>query len=114
MIAAECARADDGDAEGRHGLLLRGRGRVDGGFHGGAATCVEREDVVDLIFGLGGRRDAEAGCGGGLGAEVGVRGDELEQVEGDVLGAACVGVGADVHRAMVAGVPDGVQTVSCG
>jgi hypothetical protein len=43
-----------------------------------------------------------------------VRGDELEQVEGDVLGAACVGVGADVHRAMVAGVPDGVQTVSCG
>lgn len=108
VVATEGAGADDGDAKRWHGGLLRGR-RC-GGFHGGAAACVESEDVVDLIFGLDGRRDAEAGRGGGLGTEIGVRGDELEQVEGDVLGAACVGVGADVHRAMVAGVPDEVQT----
>jgi len=58
-------------------------------FYGFAAAGVEVEERGDLVFVLGGGCAAEAGGGGGgaLG-DVGVRGDKLEEVEGDVFGAA--------------------------
>ena len=59
-----------------------------GGFDGFAAAAVEVEQVGDLVFWLGAGRDAEAGAAGGLLAYVGVGGDELEQVEGDIFRAA--------------------------
>jgi len=68
------------------------------GFYGFAAAGVELEEAGDLVFGLGRGRNAEAGgCSGGGLAYVGVGGDELEEVEGDVFGATSGEVGALFH-----------------
>ena len=54
-----------------------------------------------MIFRLGSGGKAEAGGGGALGAEVGVGGDELEEIESDVFGAARCGVAvAGFHRSL--------------
>jgi len=56
-----------------------------------------------VVFRLGRRGDTEAGGGGaGGGLEVGVSGNELEQVESDVFGTASGEVRALFHGAMVA------------
>jgi hypothetical protein len=90
VVAAEDACADDGDAEWdglalgclqNPALLHRSLNRL-------TAAGVERKQLGDLVVGLGGGCDAKAGGAGGLGADVGLRGDELEQIERDVLGAA--------------------------
>jgi hypothetical protein len=112
VVAPEGAGADDGDAKGSggiarsrygfaHGLLFfRCSGGRDGGLDGFAATGVEAEHLGDLIVRLGGGGKAKAGCGrGGFAADVGVGRDELEQVEGDVFGAAG-GVGAGFHECL--------------
>ena len=61
-------------------------------FNGYAAAGVELEQLGELIFGLGGGGKAEAGGGSALGAEVGVGGNELEEIESDVFRAARSGV----------------------
>ena len=71
-------------------------------FDGLAAASVELEQVIDLVFGLGGCGQAESGGGGRGAADVGVSGNELEQVEGDVFGAAGYGERCGVHGSMVA------------
>jgi hypothetical protein len=58
------------------------------GFDGLAAAGVELEQVVDLVLGLGRGRGDETGRSGRLGTDVGLAGDKLEQVEGDIFGAA--------------------------
>jgi len=103
-------------------LLLGGRY---GSFDGFAAAGVELEELRDLIFRLRAGGDAEAGNRGtGGGFEIGVSGNELEQVESDVFGTASGEIGALFHGAMVAvegqveqlckvGLPDG-ESVALG
>lgn len=95
MIAAKGAGTDDRDGKWSHGLLL-GRGRLDSL----TATSVELQKLGDLVLGLGRRRWTEAGGSGAGAADVGVRGDELEQVESDVFGATGRGVGAGIHECL--------------
>jgi len=80
----------------RGGTLFAGRG-----FDGLAAAGVELEEVIDLVVGLGGCGEAEAGGGGRWAADVGVAGDKLEQVEGDVFAAAGEGERRRFHGSMV-------------
>ena len=87
MVAPEGSGADHGDARrmdcGRQSGLASG--------DDGEASAVEVEKLVDLIFGLGRRRTAEAGgrrCGT---AEAGAGGDEFQQVERDIFVAARAG-----------------------
>ncbi len=95
VIAAKSAGADDGHAERFGHRLLLGGVR---GFDGYTAAGVEIEELRDLIFGPGGGLHAEAGgAGSGTGFEIGVGGDELEEIKGDVFGAAETGVAACVH-----------------
>jgi hypothetical protein len=71
------------------------------GFDGYAAACVEIEQLGELIFGLGSRGQAETSGGGTLGAEVGVGGDEFEEIESDVFRAARGGGAvAGVHKSL--------------
>ena len=70
-------------------------------FDGYTAAGVEVEELGELVFGLGGRGKAEAGGGSALGAEVGVSGNELEEIESDVFRAARSGGGvAGFHRSL--------------
>ncbi len=96
VVAAEGAGADDRYAEWvRHSLF----GGGDGSFDCLTAASVEVQDLGDLVFCFGCGWDAEpGGCACGAGLEVGVGGDELEEVEGDVFGAAERGGVAEVHR----------------
>ncbi len=111
MVAAEGAGADDRDANGvGHGLL-------DGGFDGFTAARVEVEELSDGVFAFGGGGSGKAGGGtAGAGLDVGVRGEEFEQVERDVFGAAGGGgggagvhVGLSMSPLMVAGRCAGLQ-----
>ena len=98
MIAAEGAYTNDSNAYGggSHGLFF-GTGRSDGRIDGLATTNIEVEDLSDLVLGLGAGSRSEAGCGGDrFVAEVGVSGDELEEIESDVFRAAS-GVEGSVH-----------------
>src|SRR5581483_2551894 len=76
---------------------------------------VELEELIDLVLGFGGAGCDETSRGAAGAADVGVRGDELEQIEGDVFRAASQ-VGAGFHvclsellKLMVAVAPSGVQ-----
>jgi hypothetical protein len=71
-------------------------------FDGLAAASVELEQVIDLVVGLGGRGQTETGGRGRWATDVGVAGDKLKQVEGDVFGAAGYGERCGVHGSMVA------------
>ena len=116
VVAAEGACADDRDANGAgHGLL-------DGGFDGLTAASVEVQELGDGVFALGG-----GGCGetggrvAGAGLDVGVRGEEFEQIERDVFraaggggGGAGVHVGLSLSPLMVAGWGAGVQCAGVG
>jgi hypothetical protein len=76
-------------------------GAGQGRFNGYAAASVELEQLGELIFGLGSRRKAEAGRRGALGAEIGVCGYELEEIESDVFRAARCGVAiAGFHKSL--------------
>ena len=86
-------------------MLLAGRG-----FDSLAAAGVELEQVVDLVFGLGGGGQTEAGGRGRWTPDVGVAGHKLEQIEGDVFGTAGYGESWRFHGLMVAGGERGAQT----
>jgi len=93
VVASEGSSADDGytGCSGSGHLLQRG-------FDGLAAPGVELEEAGDLVFRLGGGGCDEAGRAGALGANVGVGGDELEQVERDVFRTACGGECGGFHE----------------
>src|SRR5436309_525755 len=72
-------------------------------FNGLAATGVKLKQMVDLVLGFGGCGQPETGGGGGRGAAyVGLAGDELEQIEGDVFTTARYGERSGFHGSMVA------------
>lgn len=76
----------------RGGILLTGRA-----FDSLAAAGVELQQMIDLILRFGGGGEAETGgCGRGA-AYVGVTGDEFEEVESDIFGAAGGGKGSGFH-----------------
>jgi hypothetical protein len=80
-------------------------------FNGYAAAGVELEELGELIFGLGSGGKAEAGRGGAFGAEVGVSGNEFEEIESDVFGAARSGVAvAGFHKSLSEHVAKGDGT----
>ena len=86
-------------------MLLAGRG-----FDGLAAAGVELEQVIDLVFGLGGGGQTEAGGRGRWAADVGVAGHKLKQVEGDVFGTAGYGERRGFHASDGIGWRVRVQT----
>jgi hypothetical protein len=70
-------------------------------FDGYAAAGVELEELGELIFGLGGGGKSEAGRGGAFGAEIGVGGNEFEEIESDVFRAArSGGAVAGFHKSL--------------
>jgi hypothetical protein len=73
---------------------------LQGRFDGFAAAGVEVEDLRDLIFRSGCGRETEAGGGRIFVAEVGVGGDELEEVESDVFRTTGSGVVAGFHECL--------------
>jgi hypothetical protein len=78
-----------------------GCGAGQGRFNGYAAAGVELEQLGYLIFGLGTRGKAEAGRRGAFGAEIGVGGNEFEEIESDVFRAARCGVAiAGFHKSL--------------
>lgn len=61
-------------------------------FNRNAATSVELEELGELVLGLGCGGKTEAGGRGTLRAQVGVSGNELEQIKSDVFRATRCGV----------------------
>jgi len=92
VIASKGSSPDDGDLKWMGGGHL-----LDGSFNGLPAARVELQQRGDLIFGLGRRCNAEPGGTAGLSGDVRRCSDKLQQIQGDVFGAAC-GVGCGIHE----------------
>ncbi|HVX57492.1 MAG TPA: hypothetical protein VHA37_07210, partial [Candidatus Saccharimonadales bacterium] len=82
-IAAESSDSDDRDSQWTGSSHL-----LDGSFHRFAAARVQIQQLCHLILGLGRWGCRETGGSAGFPGEIRMRGDKLQQVQGDVFGAA--------------------------